>query len=98
MSEYNRGFGVVVARAIDILFAAVIWRDYDITISSLTGLELRKPNPRWWARALGWSLDHLSKGHCEGAIKADIFRAREALTLLQADVVWSESQQHSVVH
>lgn len=67
---------------VDIFWCGVIWGDADVTISSMTGLELRKPNPEWWARWLGWALDHLQSGHCESAIAHDIARARNALRIL----------------
>ena len=68
---------------LDMLGSAIIWRDADVTISSLTGLELRKPNPRTWAKVLGWVLNHLQKDHTNLAIKNDILRAQVALTLLE---------------
>lgn len=68
--------------AFDIFVCAIIWRDPDITISSMTGLELRRPTPRAWARILGWVLNHLEKGHCESAIAHDIGRAEGALKIL----------------
>jgi hypothetical protein len=67
---------------LDMLGSAIIWRDADVTISSLTGLELRKPNARVWAKTLGWVLNHLEANHCEKAIKNDILRAQIALQLL----------------
>lgn len=87
MKAYSNGFALVIARTVDILIAGWIWRDYGVTISSMTGLELRKPQPERWARWLGGALNWLSPGHCESAITADIVRAREALALLHADVV-----------
>lgn len=68
---------------VDIFVCALVWRDADITISSMTGLELRKPKPRRWARVLGWVLNHLQPGHCEGAIAHDIDRAETALQILK---------------
>jgi hypothetical protein len=79
---YNRSYAVTVARAIDIL-AATLWRrDYDITISSLCGLELRKAAPARWARILGAFLNWLETNHCELAIKADLQRLAEAQAIL----------------
>lgn len=80
--SFSNVWAVVILRSLDVFWACVIWRDYDITISSYTGLELRKPKPQLWARVLGWVLNHIQKDHCEGAIAADIERARDALTIL----------------
>jgi hypothetical protein len=82
---FNNTWAIVILRAFDVFWGCVVWRDYDITISSWTGLELRKPKAQGWARDLGWVLNHISPGHCEGAIKADIVRAQAALTILGAD-------------
>lgn len=82
--SYNKGYAVLIARTIDILCCAWVWRDYDVTISSMVGLELRKPAPRWWARWLGKFLNWIEKNHTELAILADIERARQALTILGA--------------
>lgn len=76
-------FLMVILRGIDILFATWIWRDYDITISSLTGLELRKASPRKWAVILGWVLNHIQKNHCELAIISDTARALTTLQMLE---------------
>jgi hypothetical protein len=78
----NNSYGMVIARAVDILFCSFIWRDYDITISSMCGLELRKPNPRWWAVLLGGALNKIQTGHCESAIIADRARCVAALVIL----------------
>ena len=80
--HYNNSYGVVVARSIDILCASWVWRDYDITISSLCGLELRKVAPALWARGLGAFLNWVEANHCELAIMADQERARQALAIL----------------
>jgi hypothetical protein len=79
---FNNAWAIVILRAFDVFWACVIWRDYDITISSYTGLELRKAQPREWARMLGWILNHIQANHCEIAIKADIERCKEALMIL----------------
>ena len=79
----NNSFLMVVLRGIDILAATWIWRDYDITISSLTGLELRKPKPRKWAVVLGWILNHIQKNHCELAIISDLARALTTVKTLE---------------
>ncbi len=82
MRAYRNSYFFVLVRAIDILACTWIWRDYDITISSMTGLELRKPKPRLWARVLGWVLNHLQANHCELAIVADRTRCQQALAIL----------------
>jgi hypothetical protein len=78
----NNSYGVVLARTVDILLCGWIWRDYDITISSMCGLELRKPVPARWARILGWCLNHIQTNHCKQAIDADMLRAHTALLIL----------------
>lgn len=83
---YNRGYFVTVLRSIDLFVACLIWKDYDITISSFTGLEMRKAYPRRWARALNWFLDKLETNHCELAIEADITRASKSLQILTGAV------------
>lgn len=84
MSYYSNSYAMVLARSLDILACSWIWRDYDITISSMTGLELRKSAPARWAKILGWCLNHLQANHCEQAIVADIARCTEALKILGA--------------
>lgn len=81
--KYNQTYAVVVARCIDLCVAGFIWRDYGVTISSFTGLELRRPKPALWARALGWVLNHIETNHCELAIACDIERADAALHILE---------------
>jgi hypothetical protein len=78
------GYVGVLARTIDILLCGWIWREYGITISSKTGLALRRPSPPAWARVLGWVLNHIQANHCELAIAADTQRARTALVILEA--------------
>lgn len=80
----NNTYGMVLARSVDILACTWIWRAYDVTISSMAGLELRKPKPRLWARWIGGALNWLQTGHCESAIAADIGRAKAALAVLGA--------------
>lgn len=82
MQTYSNSYVMVLARTVDILFCGWIWRDYDVTISSMCGLELRKPSPRLWARVLGGALNKLQRGHCEAAISADTHRAMDALLML----------------
>jgi len=80
----DNGYVFKVLIAVDIFVCSIVWRDADITISSMTGLELRKPNPKKWAVVLGWVLNHIQKNHCEMAIESDIDRAYSALLILQA--------------
>lgn len=82
MTTYSNSYVMVLARTVDILLCGWIWRDYDVTISSMTGLELRKAAPRWWARWLGAFLNWIQTNHCELAIIADTERANQALELL----------------
>lgn len=79
---YSNTYLLVIARSIDILACSWVWRDYDITISSMCGLELRKPRPASWARILGWCLNHIQANHCELAIVADRQRSSQALRIL----------------
>lgn len=83
MSKYDNAYVVVIARTIDILLCGWIWRDYDITISSMTGLELRKPSPARWARILGGFLNWIQTNHCELAIAADLNRCSQAIAILE---------------
>lgn len=82
-TTYSNGYVIVLARTLDILLCGWIWRTYDITISSMTGLELRNNVPKKWAVILGWVLNHIQANHCELAIQADIERAMFALGKLQ---------------
>ena len=75
-------YTMVLARAVDIFACTLIWRDYDVTISSMCGLQLRMKNPRPWARFLGGLLNKLQANHCELAIIADLTRAKATLTML----------------
>lgn len=75
----NNSYTMVIARTIDIMFCGWIWRNYDITISSMCGLELRKgAAAKRWAKILGGFLNKCEAGHCELAILADIARLQEA--------------------
>ena len=78
----NNAYTMVLARAIDILACTLIWRDYDVTISSMCGLQLRTATPARWARLLGGLLNKLQTNHCELAILADLGRAKATLTML----------------
>lgn len=79
MTTYSNSYVMVLARTIDILACGWIWRTYDITISSMCGLELRNNVPKKWAVFLGWVLNTIQANHCEQAIAADIERAMQAL-------------------
>jgi hypothetical protein len=83
---YSNAYIVVVARAIDILLGTFWKRDYGITISSYTRLEMLKPSPARWARALNTFLDFLEKDHCELARICDIERADKAKAILQGQL------------
>ena len=78
----NNTYTMVLARAVDIFACTLIWRDYDVTISSMCGLQLRTKTPALWARVLGGILNHLQANHCELAILADLQRAKATLTML----------------
>jgi hypothetical protein len=77
-------YGYKLLIALDLFLCVLGWRDEDVTMSSEAGLEMRRPSPKWWARALYWLLDHVQKGHCEMAIQADIARARRAIAYLES--------------
>lgn len=86
-STFNNSYGMVLARTLDILLCGWIWRNYDITISSMTGLELRRgAAARRWARILGGFLNWLQTDHCEKAIAADLARLEMAHKILQSNV------------
>lgn len=70
-------WGFKVLLYFDVFVCGVIWGDSDVTISAMTGLERRKPQPQSWAKAMP-----LTKKHCEGAIFHDIQRAKAAIELL----------------
>lgn len=69
---------------VDLFAAALIFRDADVTISSMTGLELKKAKPALWARVLGGVLNKIQPGHCTMAITDDIARAEAAVKLLKS--------------
>jgi hypothetical protein len=85
---------MVIARTFDIMLCGWIWRNYDVTISTMTGLELRKTVPKEWAVILGgflnglqYAIEHImgwphGLNHCEGAIAADITRLQQAAIIL----------------
>lgn len=67
----------------DILTFSLFKRQYDVTISSWCGLEMRKGvTGNQFGRALGWVLNRLQANHCEEAITADTARAQAALIYL----------------
>jgi hypothetical protein len=80
--SYNNSYGVVLARTVDILLCGWIWRDYDITISSMAGLAMRAIRPPLWAHLLHVLLNRIQANHCELAIQADIERCQQALKML----------------
>lgn len=83
MTTYSNSYVMVLARTVDILLCGWIWRDYDVTISSMTGLELRKKaGAARWAKVLGGFLNWIQTNHCELAVAADIERANQALGIL----------------
>ena len=78
------GYVFKVLLYFDTFIAALIWRDSGVTISSYTGLALRRPTPPIWAIVLGrWVLNRLEANHCELAIAHDRQRAQEALEILK---------------
>jgi hypothetical protein len=68
--------------AVDMFVCSVIWRDSGITISSMTGLALRRPSPPRWAKVLGFILNHIQENHTGLSIEGDIARAKAALVTL----------------
>ena len=72
-----------LALFVDLFFCAAIWRDADITISSMCGLELRSRVPVWWAKVLGGLLNRIQANHCELAIKDDMLRCGLAMSILE---------------
>jgi hypothetical protein len=79
---YNNSYTFVIMRSVDMLTASWVWRDYDLTVSSITGLALRRPYPPLWALALGGFLNWLQANHCELAIEADLLRCQQAEAIL----------------
>ena len=80
---YRNTYAILLARTVDIMLSGWIWREYGVTISSMAGLELRKPQPARWARILGAILNRIQAGHCESAIQDDLYRARRVIDLLE---------------
>jgi hypothetical protein len=84
--NYSKAYFLVLLRSVDILAATWIWRDYDITISSMCGLELRKRSlgepAKAWMCFLGECLNKLQANHCYLAIAADYARTSQAQAIL----------------
>lgn len=78
----NNSYVFKLLIAIDTFVCSVLWRDSGITISSMTGLALRKTSRPRWALILGAALNWIQPGHCEAAIAHDISRAKAALVIL----------------
>ena len=89
--SYGNTYVLVLARSVDILLASWFWRDYDITISSMCGLELRKRAlgrpAKGWLCWLGGVLGKIQTDHCEQAIAADLLRAQQAQGILTSGPV-----------
>lgn len=79
---WSNTFTGILAMSADIATASVCWKHEDVTVSSLAGLQLRKPGGIWSLRVLGRVLNRIQKNHCELAIASDIARAKRALVLL----------------
>lgn len=79
---YNKAYGVLLLRALDLLLATFVWRDYGVTISAQTGLIMRKLHPPLWARVLNRFLNMCEPNHCELAIACDRERAKLAIAIL----------------
>jgi hypothetical protein len=75
------------ALGLDFLGAAVFFGHYGITISTMAGLVREgKDAPlrlyAWQRRFLRWLEPKLSREHCALALKSDITRCKNALTLM----------------
>lgn len=79
---YGNTYVFIVLLTLDLAVAALVRREYGITISSYTGLELRKEQPKAWAIWLGAFLVLCQTNHCEEAIAADRERAQYAQKVL----------------
>ena len=80
--SWSNTFTGIVAISADIFTASVLWKHEDVTVSSLCGLELRKPGGIWSLHIIGNWLNGIQRNHCELAIASDIERAKGALKLL----------------
>ena len=81
IERFLHGVALSLDYAVELLFE---WRrSVPMTISSRCGLALRRGEKRTPMALLGKCLNWLSKGHCEGAIKADIERCTWALQQLR---------------
>ena len=79
----GKGYGAKLLFFFDLFVCACIFRIPDITISSVCGLALRRPDPPWAAKAVSWFCNLFAANHCENAIQADAARARTALSVLE---------------
>lgn len=79
---YGNSYVFVVLRALDLNVASLVWRNYGVTISAMTGLALRQPTPSAWSILLGAFLTLCQRNHCEEAIAADRYRAQQALNIV----------------
>ena len=75
-------YGFKVLFFIDTFIASLIWRDAGITISAMCGLELKKPKPRWWARAISRLCNLVQANHCALAVEYDTWRAYQTIAIL----------------
>ena len=80
----GKSYGYKVALFVDFWVCALIFRDPDITISSMTRLYMMRAKPPYWARGLNGFLNLLQPGHCEIARLSDIARAQGAIVILNA--------------
>jgi hypothetical protein len=83
VTGHGKTYGGKLLLFFDMFWCAIIWRDTGITISSMVGLEIRRPNPGWWARGLHATLNWIETDHCELAIKNDLLRAQAAQLILE---------------
>lgn len=79
---FQNSYVFVILRALDLNVASLLWRNYGVTISAMTGLAMRAEAPPAWAVLLGAFLTRCSRNHCEQAIAADRERAKAALSIL----------------
>ena len=79
----GQGYGAKVLFFFDLFVCALIFRIPDVTISSLTGLALRKPNPPLVAKLISKFCNIFAPNHCENAIAADRARAEATIQLLK---------------
>lgn len=70
--------------AVDIFTASTFWNTEDVTVSSLSGLALRKGEINTFLAHLGNLLNKIQNDHCELAIAADLSRCAQASALLNS--------------